>query len=196
MVFWRSLPEIVLERTATCPPRLLLYSRMHVCSNSAVPLGYLAHRQRAPGVADRFRAGAGPPLHEQREKMSSLKWNMNCIALREVNMNCIALRRPVQTVAEAEVSLAKTKAFKDGLSKLSDTIVSSLVVVNVVSPSKSATGVSPSKSATESPAKAAADPEFDFGEALMCYECEPSPTAQPTVSRKTSWSIDCRSIAA
>ena len=115
-------------------------------------------------------------LLEQIEKMSPLKMSM--LALREVNMNCIGLRRP-EAAAEAEVSRAKTKAFKDALSKISDTFVSSLVVV---------TKVSPSKSATESPAKAADDPEFDFGEALMCYECEPSPKASPTVSRTTSWS--------
>ena len=124
-------------------------------------------------------------LLEQIEKIEPLKMSM--VALREVNMNCIGLRRP-EAAAEAEVSRAKTKAFKDALSKISDTFVSSLVVVTVVSPSRSATVVSPSKSATESPAKAADDPEFDFGEALMCYECEPSPKASPTVSRTTSWS--------
>ena len=124
-------------------------------------------------------------LLEQIEKIEPLKMSM--VALREVNMNCIGLRRP-EAAAEAEVSRAKTKAFKDALSKISDTFVSSLVVVTMVSPSRSATVVSPSKSATESPAKAADDPEFDFGGALMCYECEPSPKASPTVSRTTSWS--------
>ncbi len=122
-------------------------------------------RRAAPGLCSPPEMG----LLEQIEKMSPMK----------MNMNCIALRRPVQTAAEEEVNRAKTKAFRDAVTKISDSIVNSLVVVTVVSPSKSA---------AESPSRAAAAPEYDVGEAIMCYECEPSPPASPTLSRTTSWS--------
>lgn len=138
-------------------------------SNSAVPWYFISCR--GVGASGRARPLQPPEmgLLEQIEKMSPMR----------MNMNCIALRRPVQTAAEEEVNRAKTKAFRDAVTKISDSIVNSLVVVTVVSPSKSA---------AESPSRAAAAPEYDVGEAIMCYECEPSPPASPTLSRTTSWS--------
>ena len=150
-----------------------------VGSNSAVPLEYPRPDATRRDLDPRRDGSDG--LLEQIEKISPLKMSM--VALREVNITCIGLRRP-EAAAEAEVSRAKTKAFKDALSKVSDTVVSSLVVVTVASPPSSATVASPSKPATESPAKAADDPEFDFGEALMCYECDPQGMAYCLLERR------------
>ena len=91
-----------------------------------------------------------------------------------VGLGCISCRRhSFNGKSSAELGADQAKALRESLHKMSEKLLNSLVVVNVVDPKLHA------------PTKKVFDPEFD-----QCHECEPDDepvTASPTLSG-TSWS--------